>query len=78
MFTFICFFRDDFARFTEGVEFFHSHLNSINANIQFTVEMPTKTMGKNSMAFLDTNNPVNEDDKIEVVYTARPHIRASI
>ena len=49
----------------DGVEVFHSHLNSINANIQFTVEMPT-TMGKNSIAFLDTNNTVNEDGKIEV------------
>jgi len=50
----------------DGVEVFHSHLNLINANIQFTVEMPTTTMGKNSIAFLDTNNTVNEDGKIEV------------
>ncbi|KAL9976443.1 hypothetical protein ACROYT_G013744 [Oculina patagonica] len=42
----------------DGVEAFHSHSNSINANIQFTVEMPTTTMGKNSIAFLDTNNTV--------------------
>lgn len=54
-----CIKRDD-------VEVFHSHLNSINTNIQFTVEMPTTTMGKNSIAFLDTNNTVNEDGRIEV------------
>jgi hypothetical protein len=58
----------------DGVEVFHSHLNSINANIQFTVEMPTTTMGKNSIAFLDTNNTVNEDGKIEVgVYRKATH-----
>ena len=45
---------------------FFSHLNSINANIQFTVEMPIITMGKKSIAFLDTNNTVNEDRKVEV------------
>ena len=28
--------------------------------------MPTTTMGKNSIAFLDTNNTVNEDGKNEV------------
>ena len=50
----------------DGIEAFHSHLNSINTNIQFTVEMPTTTMGKNSIAFLDTNNTVNEDGKIKV------------
>ena len=50
----------------DGVEAFRSHLNSINAYIQFTVEMPTTTMGKNSIAFLDTNNTVNEDGKIEL------------
>lgn len=33
-----CIKRDD-------VEVFHSHLNSIIANIQFAVEMPTITMG---------------------------------
>ena len=58
----------------DGVEAFHSHLNSINANIQFTVEMPTTTMGKNSIAFLDTNNTVNEDGRIEVgVYRKTTH-----
>ena len=58
----------------DGVEAFHSHLNSINANIQFTVEMPTTTMGKNSIAFLDTNNTVNEDGRIELgVYRKTTH-----
>lgn len=28
--------------------------------------MPTKIVGKNSIAFLDTNNSGNEDGKIEV------------
>ena len=50
----------------DGVEVFHSHSNSINTNIQFTVEMPTTTVDKNSIAFLDTSNIVNEDGKIEV------------
>ena len=50
----------------DGVEVFHSHSNSINTNIQFTVEMPTTTMDKNSIAFLDTSNIVNEDGNIEV------------
>ena len=58
----------------DGVEVFHSELNSINANIQFTVEMPTITMGKKSIAFLDTNHTVNEDGKIEVgVYRKTTH-----
>ena len=36
--------------------------------------MPTTTMGKNSIAFLDTNNTVNEDGKIEVgVYRKATH-----
>lgn len=58
----------------DGVEAFHSNLNSINANIQFTVEIPTTTMGKKSIAFLDTNNTVNEDGKVEVdVYCKATH-----
>ena len=58
----------------DGVEAFHSHLNSINANIQFTVEMSTTTMGKDNIAFLDTNNNVNGDGKIEVsVYCKARH-----
>ena len=58
----------------DGVEAFQSHLNSINTNIQFTVEMPTITMGRKSTAFLDTNNTVNEDGKIEVgVYLKATH-----
>ncbi|XP_068756954.1 uncharacterized protein [Montipora capricornis] len=57
-----------------GVEVFHSHLNSMNANIQFTVEMPTITMGKKSIAFVDTNSTVNEDGKLEVgVYRKATH-----
>lgn len=40
--------------------------------------MLTITMCKKSIAFPDTNNTVDEDGKIEVVYNARPHIRASI
>ena len=57
----------------DGVEAFHSHLNSINANIQFTVEMPATTMGKKGYgllsrrAFLDTSNPVNEHGKVDEV-----------
>ncbi|XP_068720649.1 uncharacterized protein [Montipora capricornis] len=55
----------------DGVEVFHSHLNSINANIQFTVEMSTITMQKKSIAFLDTNSIVNEDGKVEVAHTSK-------
>ena len=58
----------------DGVEVFHSQPDQINANIQFTVEMPTATMGKKSIAFLDTNNTVNEDGKVEVdVYRKATH-----
>ena len=58
----------------DGVEVFHSHLNSINANIQFTVEMSTITMEKKSMAFLDTSSTVNEDRMVEVgVYRKATH-----
>jgi len=58
----------------DGVEVFYGHLNSINTNIQFTIEMPTLTMGKRSIAFLDTNNTVTEDGKIEVgVYREATH-----
>ena len=58
----------------DGVEVFHTHFNSINANIQFTEEMHTIPMGKKSTAFLDTNNTVNEDGKIEVgVYRKATH-----
>ena len=58
----------------DGVEVFHGHLNSINANIQFTVEMLTITMGKKSIALPDTNSTVNEDRKVEVgVYRKATH-----
>ena len=47
---------------------FFRHSNLRNTNIQFTVQMPTTTIGKNSIlvAFLDTSNTVNEDGKIKV------------
>ena len=36
--------------------------------------MPTATMGKKSIAFLDTNNTANEDGKVEVdVYRKATH-----
>ena len=58
----------------DGDEVFHGHLNSINANIQFTVVMLTITMGKKSIAFPDTNSTVNEDRKVEVgVYRKATH-----
>jgi len=58
----------------DGIEVFNGHLNSINTNIQFTVEMPTATIGKKSIAFLDTNNTVNKDGKIKVgVYRKATH-----
>ena len=63
----------------DSVEVFHSHLSSINANIQSTVEMPTTTTGRNSIAFLDTNNTrLMRMVKSKWMYTARPHMRASI
>ena len=56
------------------MEVLHGHLNSIIINIQFTTEVPTTTIGKKSIAFLDTNNTVNEDGKIEVgVYRKATH-----
>ena len=40
----------------------------------YTVEMSTITMGKKSIAFLDTNSTVNEDGKVEVgVYRKATH-----
>ena len=37
--------------------------------------MPTTTKGKKSIAFIDTNNTVNEDRKVEVdVYRKATHI----
>ena len=40
-------------------EAFHNYLNSIKASIQFTVKMSTTAMGRESMAFLDTNSITN-------------------
>ena len=52
---------------------FSQSLNSINTNIQLTVEMPATTMDKKSIAFLD-NNTVNEVGKIVLgVYRKGTH-----
>ena len=40
------------SNWKDGVEVFHNHSNSINAKIQSTVGMPTTTMGKKNIAFL--------------------------
>lgn len=45
---------------------FHSHLISINKNIQFTIEMPSTSEQEHIISFLDTNITFTDDGDIEV------------
>ena len=36
------------------IQAFHNHINTINKNIQFTIEIPEVRNGELSIAFLDT------------------------
>ena len=54
----------------EHVDEFHSHLNSINANIKFTIEIESE----GSIAFLDTKTTRQDDGSITVsVYRKATH-----
>ena len=48
------------------VQDFHDHLNAINPNIQFTVELPFDTGKHQTIAFLDTICTVPGDGQIDV------------
>ena len=50
----------------QDVQKFHSHLNSINTNIQFTIEMPSTSEQGHAISFLDTNIIFTDDGDIEV------------
>ncbi|XP_078355408.1 receptor-type tyrosine-protein phosphatase C-like, partial [Oculina patagonica] len=51
---------------SENIRVFHSHLNSINPHIQFTIEMPTTGAEGQTIAFLDTSNTVSASGQVEV------------
>ena len=54
----------------EHVDEFHSHLNSVNANIKFTIEIASE----GSIAFLDTKTTRQDDGSITVsVYRKATH-----
>ena len=50
----------------QDVQKFHSHLNSINANIQFTIEMPSTSEQGHAISFPDTNITFTDNGDIEV------------
>ena len=60
----------------QDVQKFHSHLNSINTNIQFTIEMPSTSDQGQTISFLDTNITFTDNGDIET-YTERAHIQTS-
>lgn len=51
---------------SDTTEQFHSHLNSVEPHIQFTVEMPAMSTKEQTIAFLDTNNMVCADGRVKV------------
>ena len=59
---------------TDKLEAFHSHLNSIDPDIQFTVERPSTNSGKSSIPFLDTclTVPRNSHSKPEIKVYRKP------
>ncbi|KAL9976481.1 hypothetical protein ACROYT_G013789 [Oculina patagonica] len=63
---------------SESIRVFHSHLNSINPHIQFTIEMPTTGTEGQTIAFLDTSNTVSASGQVEVgVYRKPTHTNIS-
>ena len=61
---------------TDELGAFHTHLNSVDPNIQFTVERPSANNGKSSIPFLDTylTVPLNSNCQPEVkVYRKATH-----
>ncbi|XP_078364020.1 uncharacterized protein LOC144648278 [Oculina patagonica] len=57
---------------SESIRVFHSHLNSINPHIQFTIEMPTTGAEDQTIAFLDTSNTVSASGQVEVGVYRKP------
>ncbi|XP_078353258.1 uncharacterized protein LOC144638030 [Oculina patagonica] len=57
---------------SESIRVFHSHLNSINPHIQFTIEMPTTGAEGQTIAFLDTSNTVSASGQVEVGVYRKP------
>ena len=52
---------------TKDIQVFHDHLNSINPNIQFTVELPSvSSQNHQTIAFLDTRSTVERSGNITV------------
>ena len=50
----------------QHVDKFHSHLNSINQNIQFTIEMPSPTEHRQQISFLDTMIIIEKNRIVEI------------
>jgi hypothetical protein len=58
----------------KDVQSFHDHLNSIDPNIQFTIELPSTSERGQSIAFLDTEVIVSKNGRVEVtVYRKVTH-----
>jgi hypothetical protein len=58
----------------QDIDKFHCHLNSINQNIQFTIEMPSLTEHGQQIPFLDTILTIDNDRNVEVdVYRKSTH-----
>ena len=50
----------------QDVQKFHAHLNSINTNVQFTIETPSTSQQGMSISFLDTNITIFDDGSLGV------------
>jgi hypothetical protein len=58
----------------QDIDKFHCHLNSINQNIQFTIEMPSLSEHGQQIPFLDTILTIDNDRNVEVdVYRKSTH-----
>ena len=56
------------------IEQFHTHLNTINKNIQFTIELPSESNCGEAISFLDTHITILKNRTIEVsVYRKDTH-----
>ena len=50
---------------------FQDHLNSVNYNIQFTVELPSLSPQSQTISFPDTSNRVYQSGRLLLVYTVK-------
>ena len=58
----------------QDIDKFHSHLNSINHNIQFTIEMPSSTKCGQQIPFLDTMLTIDNHCHVKIdVYRKSTH-----